>query len=92
MKWNFALILDATTNPSLIYKAANLPAYADLVNEAIKYSAKIEDPTERLDVAMDKLAVNFGAAISKLVPGIIYLMGKMYVPLKILNAFHEADS
>jgi transaldolase len=28
---------DATTNPSLIYKAATMPAYADLVEDAIKY-------------------------------------------------------
>jgi transaldolase len=28
---------DATTNPSLIYKAATMPAYADLVDDAIKY-------------------------------------------------------
>jgi transaldolase len=27
---------DATTNPSLIYKAATMPAYADLVDDAIK--------------------------------------------------------
>jgi transaldolase len=28
---------DATTNPSLIYKAALLPEYADLVDDAVKY-------------------------------------------------------
>jgi transaldolase len=28
---------DATTNPSLIFKAATMPAYADLVDDAIKY-------------------------------------------------------
>jgi transaldolase len=28
---------DATTNPSLIYKAATMPAYADLVDDAIKH-------------------------------------------------------
>lgn len=28
---------DATTNPSLIYKAATMPEYADLVDDAIKY-------------------------------------------------------
>jgi transaldolase len=28
---------DATTNPSLIFKAATMPAYADLVDDAIKH-------------------------------------------------------
>lgn len=28
---------DATTNPSLIYKAAQMPQYAKLVDEAIEY-------------------------------------------------------
>ncbi len=28
---------DATTNPSLIYKAAIMPAYADLVDSALEY-------------------------------------------------------
>jgi transaldolase len=30
---------DATTNPSLIYKAAMMPAYANLVDDAIEYGA-----------------------------------------------------
>ena len=28
---------DATTNPSLIYKAAQMEQYSDLVDEAVKY-------------------------------------------------------
>ena len=56
---------DATTNPSLIFKAAGLPEYHHLVADAVAYSAAIQDPKERLDVTMDKLAVNFGAEISK---------------------------
>ena len=28
---------DATTNPSLIYKAAQMPQYANLIDDAIKY-------------------------------------------------------
>jgi transaldolase len=30
---------DATTNPSLIYKAATMPEYADLVDDAVKYGS-----------------------------------------------------
>lgn len=62
---------DATTNPSLIFKAAGLPEYQHLVNDAVAYSSSITDPKERLDVTMDKLAVNFGAEISKIVPGYV---------------------
>ena len=60
---------DATTNPSLIFKAAGLPEYQHLVHDAVAYTSSISDPKERLDVTMDKLAVNFGAEISKIVPG-----------------------
>ena len=60
---------DATTNPSLIYKAASLPQYENLVYEAIAYAkSKSDDPTEQLAKAMDKVAVNFGCEILKIVP------------------------
>lgn len=56
---------DATTNPSLIYKAATMPEYSKLVDDAINYG--------KGDVAtiMDKLAVNFGVEITKIVPGYV---------------------
>ena len=57
---------DATTNPSLILKAAQLPHYAQLVEEAIvwgrRQGAGVGDVT-------DRVAVNFGAALTKIVPG-----------------------
>lgn len=56
---------DATTNPSLIYKAATMPAYANLVEEAITYGKG------DVDTIMDKLAVNFGIEITKIVPGYV---------------------
>mmetsp|Transcript_14658 Transcript_14658/g.31990 ORF Transcript_14658/g.31990 Transcript_14658/m.31990 type:complete len:312 (+) Transcript_14658:121-1056(+) len=56
---------DATTNPSLIYKAAKMDAYKDLVDQAIKYGKG------DLGLVMDKLAVTFGAEIHKLVPGYV---------------------
>ncbi len=55
----------------MIFKAAALPEYQHLVQDAVAYSASITDPKERLDVTMDKLAVNFGAEISKIVPGYV---------------------
>lgn len=64
---------DATTNPSLILKAAVLPEYASLVSNAIVYAQCQKDvqDAERLGIAMDQLAVNFGLEISKIVPGYI---------------------
>lgn len=55
---------DATTNPSLLLKAAQQPQYSHLFDDALA-KAKQGD-TERL---MDQLAVNFGCEILKIIPG-----------------------
>jgi transaldolase len=61
--------IDATTNPSLIFAAASDPKYVHLVDEAVSWaSAKSSDPSKRLSLCMDKLAVNFGIEILKIVP------------------------
>lgn len=57
--------MDATTNPSLLLKAAALPAYAPLVDAALA-QASGED---RIADASDRLAVAIGGEILKLVPG-----------------------
>jgi len=70
---------DATTNPSLIYKAAMLPEYKHLVNAAVEYALKTqgqgqggsEPGGEAIDVAMDYLAVLFGKRIADIVPGYV---------------------
>jgi transaldolase len=65
---------DATTNPSLIFKAAQLVEYSSLLDKAIAYAKANKDVKtdgERLDLAMDCLAVQFGAEISKIVPGYV---------------------
>lgn len=54
--------LDATTNPSLLYKAAQLEQYAPLVTKALESSADVAD-------ASDKLAVAIGTEILTVVPG-----------------------
>lgn len=60
--------LDATTNPSLLLKAAALPAYAPLIDAAIA-SARGNDTDTRIADAGDRLAVAIGAEILKLIPG-----------------------
>jgi len=61
---------DATTNPSLIYSACQLSQYKHLVDDAISYGkSKGKDKNEKVSLAMDKLAVNFGVEILKIVPG-----------------------
>src|SRR5271165_7385872 len=57
---------DATTNPSLILKASQMPAYAQLVEEAIVWGrrngAAVGDVT-------DRIAINFGSELTRIVPG-----------------------
>ena len=61
---------DATTNPSLILSASALPQYASLINEAVAYAkAQSNDKAQQLIDAEDKLAVNIGLEILKIVPG-----------------------
>lgn len=62
---------DATTNPSLIYKAAQMPHYRELVEDAILFGTRQggADPSSQTRATMDKLTVNVGAEILKIVPG-----------------------
>lgn len=61
---------DATTNPSLLLKAAQMPAYRGLVEDVIKSvtTGKLSSK-EQLDDCMDKLAVGFGEKILETIPG-----------------------
>lgn len=56
---------DATTNPSLILKAAGMPGYAHLVDKAIKDAG----PGASIGTIIDLLLVLFGTEILKIVPG-----------------------
>ena len=61
---------DATTNPSLLYKAAQLPEYQVLVDEAVSYGQSLaSDEDSLLDAIIDKLAVTIGCRILELIPG-----------------------
>lgn len=62
--------IDATTNPSLIYAASQDMKYAPLIQDAIRYSKAVSKDKQIQKIkAMDKLAVNFGLEILKIVPG-----------------------
>jgi transaldolase len=63
---------DATTNPSLITAAAQMPEYRDVVDGALRWAeqqgaGKGDDAV--LKFALDRLAVEFGIRILKIVPG-----------------------
>ncbi len=62
---------DATTNPSLIYKAAGDEKYRPLLEHAVKNANKNLEESEKIQDIIDRLAVNFGIEILKLVPGVV---------------------
>ena len=62
--------VDATTNPSLLLKASQLPQYAPLIDEAIMYAKKMSmNKMQQIEDAADKLAVSIGLEILKHIPG-----------------------
>ncbi|RIB05947.1 transaldolase [Gigaspora rosea] len=61
---------DATTNPTLILDATKNPRYDYLIDSAIKYAkGKVSSNEKALELAADKLLVNFGFEILKIIPG-----------------------
>lgn len=61
---------DATTNPSLILAASNKPAYQFLIEEAIQSGLRAKQTgSALLEFIIDKLFVNFGLEILKIIPG-----------------------
>ena len=70
---------DATTNPSLLLKAAQQPQYRPLVEAALRgcrsallrqgFGGQAAGESKRTEAFMDRLAVNFGREILKIVPG-----------------------
>jgi transaldolase len=61
---------DATTNPSLLMKASKEPRYKHLVERSLAEADKAGVPeAKRAEAFMDRMAVNFGMEILKIVPG-----------------------
>lgn len=61
---------DATTNPSLLLAASEMPQYEPLLEDAIAHGeAQADDLERQVDAVVDKLFVNFGVEILKIVSG-----------------------
>jgi len=61
---------DATTNPSLLLKAAQIPHYQPLLVEAVNWAkTQTDDAKKQVTAAADKLSVLIGLEILKVVPG-----------------------
>jgi transaldolase len=62
--------MDATTNPSLLLKAASIPAYQPLLTQAVSWAKKqTTNKQEQVSLAADKLSVLIGLEILAIVPG-----------------------
>jgi transaldolase len=62
--------LDATTNPSLLLKAAQMPQYEALLQTAVDWGKQQSDDAEQIiRFAADKLAVLIGCEILSIIPG-----------------------
>ena len=64
---------DATTNPSLITAAAQMPEYQDIVDQTLlkakKDAGSGAKQAEVVSLAFDRLAVSFGLKILQIIPG-----------------------
>src|SRR5499427_8417053 len=61
---------DCTTNPTLLLKAVENPAYAHLVEEAVAWGrGRGGGPEAVAATVCDRLAVSFGTELTKIVPG-----------------------
>jgi transaldolase len=62
--------VDATTNPSLLFKAAQMPQYDTLVQQALDWGlTQSHDQATAIRFAADKLAVLIGCEILSIIPG-----------------------
>ncbi|QTH65051.1 transaldolase [Psychrosphaera ytuae] len=62
--------VDATTNPSLLLKAAQIPEYKTYLEQAVAFAKQeSNDPEQQLEDAADQLAVLIGKEINALIPG-----------------------
>jgi transaldolase len=84
---------DATTNPSLILAAVGNSAYRPLLDDAIAYGKKRGATSdEKRDWTMDKLFVNFGKEILKIVPGRVSTEVNAHLSFDAEASIHKAKT
>jgi transaldolase len=92
---------DATTNPSLLFAAAQMPEYAQLVDDAIAHcDMDVCDPAQNMRPCLERLAVNFATEILGIVPGRVSVevdatlsfdtAGTMETARRLIGMFKEA--
>src|SRR4030095_5979646 len=59
---------DATTNPTLLLKAAQMPEYQEILDRVLAAAKKAASHSQAVPLALDKLAIAFGLEILKIVP------------------------
>src|SRR5688500_7603154 len=59
---------DATTNPTLLLKAAQMPEYQEILERVLAEAKKAASGSQAVTLALDKLAIAFGLEILKIVP------------------------
>lgn len=83
---------DATTNPSLILKAAALPQYQALIHAAVAWAKQhYSDHPQILHWAVKKLLVNFGVKILEIIPGRVSTEVDAHLSFDIDGTVHQAQ-
>lgn len=84
---------DATTNPSLILQAATMPEYQPLIEEAVSWGIKKgKSKSEQRSLALDKVFVNFGLEILKIIPGRVSTEVDARLSFDVPGSIHKAKS
>mgnify|MGYP003860157499 FL=1 len=79
---------DATTNPSLVYKAAQLPQYQKLIHDAAQWAKQQEGDV--LENTLDMVSVKLGVEILKTVPGLVSTEVDARLSFNTIGTIHKA--
>jgi transaldolase len=82
--------VDATTNPSLIFKAAGQPEYAHLIEQALSVARRENTAEAKRQRVMSEVAVAFGAEILKHIPGLVSTEVDARLSFDTMGTVHEA--
>lgn len=84
---------DSTTNPSLIFAASSMAEYQPLIKEAVAYAKKRgKSREEQRAHALDKVFVNFGLEILKIVPGRVSTEVDARLSFDVEGSIHKAKA